>query len=74
MRKERHVVYNFEKQCLNRRNNGLIDHLKIFFTKEERNWRTQKAKSEIIPHKKNDLIQNPNSYGNDPLPPKDKKT
>lgn len=28
---------------------------------------------ELIPHKKNGQIQNPNSYGNDPNPPKDKK-
>lgn len=26
---------------------------------------------ELVPHKKDGTIQNPNSYGNDPNPPKD---
>ncbi len=29
--------------------------------------------SELVIHKKNGKIQNPNSYGNDPCPPVDKK-
>lgn len=33
----------------------------------------KKDKVEFIPHKKDGKIQNPNSYGNDPNPPKDKK-
>ena len=36
----------------------------------------EKAKqegSELIPHRKDGTIQNPNSYGNDPNPPKDTK-
>ena len=33
----------------------------------------KKDKVELIPHKKDGKIQNPNSYGNDPNPPKDKK-
>ena len=28
---------------------------------------------ELIPHTKDGKIQNPNSYGNDPSPPKDQK-
>lgn len=28
--------------------------------------------AELVVHKKNGRIQNPNSYGNDPNPPKDK--
>jgi len=33
----------------------------------------KKDKVEFIPHGKDGKIQNPNSYGNDPNPPKDKK-
>lgn len=29
--------------------------------------------AELIPHKKDGTIENPNSYGGDPCPPKDKK-
>lgn len=39
-------------------------------------WSREKAKqegAELIPHRKDGKIQNPNSYGNDPNPPKDKK-
>jgi len=40
-------------------------------------WSKEKAKqekSELIPHKKDLKIQNPNSYGNDPNPPMDRKS
>jgi hypothetical protein len=30
-------------------------------------------RSELVIHKKDGKIQNPNSYGNDPCPPRDKK-
>ena len=30
-------------------------------------------KAELVIHKKDGTIQNPNSYGNDPCPPKDRK-
>jgi len=33
----------------------------------------KKDKVEFIPHGKDGKIQNPNSYGNDPNPPKDRK-
>lgn len=50
---------------------------KHFDTKKEvMDWSRQKAKqegSELIPHKRDGKIQNPNSYGKDPNPPKDKK-
>lgn len=39
-------------------------------------WSREKAKqekSELIPHGKDGKIQNPNSYGKDPIPPVDKK-
>ena len=35
--------------------------------------KAKQEKSELIPHGKDGKIQNPNSYGNDPNPPKDKK-
>lgn len=38
-------------------------------------WSREKSrqeKSELIPHKKDGTIQNPDSHGNDPNPPKDK--
>ena len=44
--------------------------------KEALDWIRLKAKqegSELIPHGKDGKIQNPNSYGKDPCPPKDKK-
>jgi len=33
----------------------------------------QNNNAELIPQKKDGTIQNPNSYGSDPNPPKDKK-
>lgn len=33
----------------------------------------KKEGRELIPHKEDGKISNPNSYGNDPNPPKDKK-
>lgn len=35
--------------------------------------KAKKEKAELIPHKKDGTISNPNSYGSDPNPPKDKK-
>jgi hypothetical protein len=34
---------------------------------------SKNEKTELYIHKKNGMIQNKNSYGNDPNPPKDKK-
>ncbi len=33
----------------------------------------KREKLEHVPHKKDGSIHNPNSYGNDPYPPKDNK-
>jgi hypothetical protein len=44
--------------------------------KDAMDWSRNKAKqekSELIPHGKDGKIQNPNSYGGDPCPPKDNK-
>lgn len=35
--------------------------------------KAKKEKAEFIPHNKDGKISNPNSYGKDPNPPKDKK-
>ena len=38
-------------------------------------WSREKSNaegSELIPHRKDGTIQNPDSHGNDPNPPKDK--
>jgi hypothetical protein len=48
-----------------------------FETKQEAvDWGRQVSRSqqtEFIVHKKNGQIQNPDSHGNDPLPPRDRK-
>ncbi len=75
-RKERHVVSNPSGGWDSKRENAQRAS-KHFETKQDAmDWSKQKAKqerSELIPHKKDGKIQNPNSYGNDPNPPKDKK-
>jgi len=75
-RKERHVTPNPDGGWDSKKNNAARAS-KHFETKEDAMaWSRQKAKeegSELIPHKKDGRIQNPNSYGNDPCPPKDKE-
>jgi hypothetical protein len=50
---------------------------RIFETKDEAiqygRSLSKTEKTELYIHKKNGMIQNRNSYGNDPNPPKDKK-
>lgn len=74
-RKERHVVPNSAGGWDSKKNNAQRAS-KHFNTKEEAmQWSREKAKqekSELIPHKKDGTIQNPNSYGKDPNPPRDK--
>ena len=75
-RKEYHVVPNPNGGWDVKRNNAERAS-KHFDTKADAlAWARESAKregAELIPHKKNNLIQNPDSYGNDPCPPKDKK-
>lgn len=75
-RKERHVVPNSNGGWDSKKKNAQRAS-KHFETKEKAlEWSREKCKkesSELIPHKKDGKIQNPNSYGNDPCPPKDKK-
>ena len=75
-RKERHVVPNPQGGWDSKRENA--ERASKHFEKKQdaMDWSRNKAKqegSELIPHRKDGVIQNPNSYGNDPNPPKDKK-
>ena len=76
-RKEIHVVPNKDRGGWDAKKNNAERASKHFDRKEDAmQWSKGKAKrdgAELIPHKRNGKIQNPNSYGNDPNPPKDKK-
>lgn len=75
-RKERHVVPNKNGGWDSKKSNAERAS-RHFETKEKAmDWSRQKSKqegSELIPHKKDGKIQNPDSHGKDPCPPKDKK-
>lgn len=76
-RKERHIVFNPDRGGWDSKREKAERVSKHFDIKKEAvDWSRNKAKeegSELIPHKKDGTIQNPNSHGNDPHPPKDKK-
>lgn len=76
-RKEIHVVPNKDKGGWDAKKNNAERASKHFDKKEDAmQWSKEKAKkdgAELIPHKRDGKIQNPNSYGNDPNPPRDKK-
>jgi hypothetical protein len=76
-RKERHVVSNSDRGGWDSKRENAERASKHFETKKDAiDWSRPKARqegSELIPHGKDGKIQNPNSYGNDPCPPKDKK-
>lgn len=75
-RKERHVVPNPNGGWDSKRENAERAS-KHFENKEDAmDWSREKAKqegSELIPHRKDGVIQNPNSYGGDTNPPKDSR-
>ncbi|MCQ2960391.1 MAG: DUF2188 domain-containing protein [Bacteroidales bacterium] len=75
-RKEVHIVPNKKRGGWDTKNNNAERASKHFDTKQEAMiWGRTSAMNkgaELIPHKKDGKIQNPNSYGNDPCPPKDK--
>jgi len=75
--KERHIVPNAERGGWDSKRENAERVSKHFETKKDAiDWSRPKAKqegSELIPHGKDGKIQNPNSYGKDPCPPKDKK-
>jgi len=72
-RKERHVVPNPEGGWDSKREKAERAS-KHFESKEDAmKWSREKSKSEgseLIPHRKDGTIQNPDSHGNDPYPPK----
>jgi uncharacterized protein YdaT len=76
-RKERHVVPNSTVGGWDSKRKNAKRTSKHFETKKEAmEWSRELAKregSELIPHGKDGKIQNPNSYGGDPCPPKDNK-
>ena len=74
-RKERHVVSNPDGGWDSKREKAQRASKHFETKKEAMDWSRQKSKtegSELIPHKMNGRIQNPDSHGNDPNPPKDK--
>ena len=76
-RSEKHVVPNSDRGGGDVKNNNAQRASKHFDTKAEAmDWakiQAQKVGAELIPHKMDGTIQNPNSYGGDPCPPKDTK-
>lgn len=75
-RKERHVVPNKDGGWDSKRENADRASKHFETKKDAMDWSREQAKkegSELIPHGKDGKIQNPNSYGNDPNPPKDNR-
>ena len=75
-RKERHVVPNPDGGWDSKRENA--ERASKHFEKKQdaMDWSRTKSKqesSELIPHRKDGRIQNPDSHGNDPCSPKDKR-
>jgi len=72
-RKERHVVSNPDGGWDSKREKALRASKHFETKKEAMDWSRLKSRSEsseLIPHKKDGKIQNPDSHGNDPYPPK----
>lgn len=77
MRKELHVVPNSDRGGWDAKRQNADRASKHFDNKADAMaWSKNLAKKdglELITHRQDGKIQNPNSYGNDPCPPKDKK-
>ena len=75
-RNEIHIVHNSDRGGWDVKRNNAERVSKHFGTKDVAvDWAKNVAKknnAELIPHRMDGQIQNPNSYGNDPCPPKDK--
>ena len=73
-RLEKHVVHNSDRGGWDVKNNNAQRVSKHFDTKAEAmDWakiQAQKDGAELIPHKMDGTIQNPNSYGGDPFLPR----
>ncbi len=73
-RKERHVVPNPEGGWDSKREKARKASKHFDTKKEAMDWsrdKSKREKSELIPHKEDGKIQNPDSHGNDPYPPKE---
>lgn len=77
MRKEHHVVPNRERGGWDVIRNGAKRASAHTETKKKAmavgREISLNQNTELIPHLKNGQIQNPDSHGNDPCPPKDKR-
>ena len=77
MKKQIHVVPNSDRGGWDAKRPNAERASKHLENKQEViDWSRELAKKEgleMIPHRKDGQIQNPNSYGNDPCPPKDTK-
>lgn len=77
MSKGIHVVSNSSRGGWDAKRENGERASKHFETKKEAlDWSREQAKKhglELIPHRSDGQIQNPDSFGNDPCPPKDKK-
>jgi len=75
-RKEHHVVPNSKRGGWDIKKNNASRASGHYDTKAEAmeagRRMSQNQHSELIPHRKDGTIQNPDSHGNDPCPPKDK--
>ena len=76
-RKEHHVVYNSERGGWDIKRDGAArasahEDTKADAMKTGRQI-SRREHTELIPHLKNGRIQNPDSHGGDPCPPRDKK-
>lgn len=74
-RKERHVVPNPDGGWDSKREKAQRASKHFETKREAMDWSRKKSRSEgseLIPHRKDGRIQNPDSHGNDPNPPKDK--
>lgn len=71
------MVHNSDRGGWDVKNNNAQRVSKHFDTKAEAmDWakiQAQKDGAELIPHKMDGTIQNPNSYGGDPFPPRDNR-
>ena len=77
MKKQIHIVSNQNRGGWDAKRPNADRVSKHFETKQEAlDWSREFAKKEgleMIPHRKDGQIQNPNSYGPDSCPPKDTK-
>lgn len=77
MTKQLHIVSNQKRGGWDAKRPNAERASKHFDNKDEAmGWGRNLAKKEgleLVPHKKDGKIQNPNSYGSDHCPPRDKK-